>query len=537
MLQTKHLLSPDFALVFRALPGLYLLLSPDLVILDATERYAQTSNFAIGDVVGKHILDTFPDNPDESNSLAKQDLEASLRHVLQHKEAHTMPVLRFDVPLAQGGGFRKMFWRTVNIPLLNSEGEIVYILHETQDITSHMLQERISQQNSQWIDMLSDSLHAVAWEYDILGDDLIWGKGLQELFGYTPEEMVGDAWDKCVHPDDLKAVRQSMADALAAGEKFWTGEYRLKKANGTYAHVLDQSYIVYNEQGKAIRTFGSMIDISESKRLKKDLQESDARFRHLLENLPHMASTADADGKTLYFNDNWYSYTGMKPGQTDGWVHVVHPDDSSDALISWHEAAREGHSHEMELRIRNAADGAYRTFLRRSVPMFDVAGKVKLWICTYTDIEDQRQSLKRVWPKDQQLKKILELSPVQLCLLEGPEHICSYVTPGIYHLYGNRNYLGHPAHEIWPELLPLGFNDLLDQVYQQGDTVQINEFMTKVDPIGGDGKAHEAYFNFKYQPFAENGSTTGILISALEVTELVEAKKKAEQLANELRQR
>ncbi len=534
MPRQKHILPPDFALVFRALPGLYILLSPDLIILDATERYAQTTNFVIEDLVGVNILDSFPDNPDESNTIAQQNLKESLEHVLAHKEAHTMPVIRFDVPMPkeQGGGFQEMYWQTVNTPILNDKEKISYILHETSDITSSVLQQRINQQNEERMAMLTNTMNAVAWEYDIESDRLTWGNSLKELFGYTPEDigLSGSSWDKYVHPDDIQAVQQSVKDATAAGDKFWTGEYRLKKADGTYVHVLDQSYILYNEQGDPIRTFGSIIDISENKRIKEDLQESDARFRHLLENLPHMACTVDPKGKILYFNDNWYSYTGMRPGQTEGWINTVHPDDSADALTSWHQTFSAGNSREIELRILNPAENTYRTFLRRCAPMQDADDNARLWICTFTDIEEQRQTTEKVRQLDQQMKQILELSPVHLCLLKGPTYTCTYVTPGIYDIYGSRNYLGRTAREIWPELEYPGFQALLDQVYHKGDIVQINEFKTQIDPYR-DGQLQKVYFNFRYQPVRENGTISCILISAIEVTELVEAKSKAEKLA------
>ena len=529
-----------FDAVFRALPGLYLVMAPDLTILDATDAYLQALLLARDAIVNKNVLATFPDSANVSHASAKQNLEQSLNHVLRHKEPHTMPVLRYDLPLApeQEGGFEPRYWSTTHTPVLSGEGEVAYILQQTRDITSQVRQEQNARYSQAQLSMLTSATHAVSWEYDMAQDRLYWGTGLKEVLGYTPEEMGtgSDSWDSRVHPEDHPAMRDSIAKAKESGEKTWAGEYRFRKADGTYAHVLDQGFIIYDEDQRPIRTIGSIIDVSRSKLAEQELQESNSRFRHLLEVLPHMAWTADAHGGSLYFNGNWYSYTGMRQGQTDGWISVVHPEDSAEVLTVWHQAIQSGQMFEMEYRIRHAFDGSYRWFLERGLPMHGPDGRVTLWMGTLTDIEEQKQALQALQQKDMQMENILRLSPAHLCLLSGPQHVCRYITPGVYEIYGNRHYLGRTAREIWPELQHLGFPDLLDQVYQKGDSVQISEFKAEVDRFRN-GKPQEAYFNFKYQPLLNNGKVEGILISAVEVTELVEAKRKAEALAKALQHR
>jgi PAS domain S-box-containing protein len=523
--------------VFRALPGLYILLSPELVIVDCTERYSRTTYFNIDDVIGRNILDTFPDNPDESNQKARHDLELSLQHVLKHKEPHVMPVLRFDVPLPpeQSGGFEERFWHTTNTPILDKEGEITYILHETRDITEKVRNER----NVKRLDLLSSALHAVLWEYDNVHNRSYWGESIQKVFGYTPEEMTSSekSWEVRVHPEDFPAIMSSIEQALSSGEKTWTGEYRFLRANKTYAYVLGQAHISYDKNGHPELTVGTMVDLSSRKRAEQDLRESNERFQKLIESLPLMAWTASPSGKILHFNRNWYSYTGMPQGQTEGWINMVHPEDSAQVLTAWRKAVVTGQLLEEEYRLRDYIDGSYRWFLERAVPIQDENGKVKLWIGTYTDIHEQKHVLEQLRVKDQFMENILKTSPAHLCLLSGPKHICQFVTPGVYHMYGSRQYIGKPASAIWPELEVFEFGKLLDQVYHEGVTVSINEFRTPIDRHQR-GEPQDAYFNFKYQPLLDSdGNVEGVLISAIEVTELVSAKNKAEALAMELQNR
>ncbi|WP_460880101.1 PAS domain-containing protein [Pontibacter rugosus] len=434
--------------IFHLLPGLYLVMTPDLVIQHATDAYLKATLAFRENLIGRYFFEVFPNNPSTPDLDSAHNFELSLQYVLEHKQEHTMAVLRYDIPRPQssGGGFEERYWSPISRPILDDAGNLLYILHEARDITKEVLNEQEHLHNQERLYMLTDALHAVSWEYDIIRNKMTWGKGLQEFFGYTPEEMGsgGESWDMRVHPSDFDEVQKGIQQATRSGNRIWSGEYRFRKADGTYAPVLDQGYIIYDAMGNPIRTIGSIIDLSRSKRFEEDLQASDARFWHMLEVLPHMAWIADTTGRLIYFNENWYNYTGMKAGQVDGWINAVHPEDSAQLLSTWQETTKNGDFFEMEYRIKSKVTGEYRWFLDRGAPMLDEQGKTKLWIGSYTDIDDQKTALNQVILKDQYLEKVLNASPAHLCLLEGPQHICRYITPGFHKLYGNRQYIGRP---------------------------------------------------------------------------------------------
>jgi PAS domain S-box-containing protein len=532
----KSTLSPPLLeSVFRALPGLYLVLTPDLIIVEATDLFLKQTRISRAQAIGQHLFVSLPNNPNNPHKDSEQLVFQSLYHALERKEPYTIKTLPYDirVPVEQGGGFEERYWHATSAPILDDQGQVAYLVLEVRDITEKVLSDIGRKQSQEHLSPLASAMRAVAWEYDIANNRMTWGDGLQEIFGYTPEDMGpgGESWDSRVHPDDFESVQQSIHQALLRRQPTWTGEYRFQKADGTYAHILDQGYTTYDSQGQPERTIGSIIDITKGHHTEEALKESDARFRHLLEVLPHMAWTASAQGKVLFFNDHWYSYTGMQTGQTEGWIGVIHPEDSAMVLTGWPDAVASGSSYELEYRIRNHYDGTYRWFLERAVPMHDANGNVSLWIGTYTDIEEQKQHQYSKEKKEQQLETMLRLSPVHLCVFHGPGHTCQYITPGVYKIYGSRQYIGRTAREIWPELEPIGFFDLLEEVYRTGNTVRINEYKAAIDHQL-DGTPREAYFNFKYQPLFDNtNQVEGIMVSAIEVTNLVKARQEAEALA------
>lgn len=520
---------PALGAIFKALPGLYVVLTPDFIIVEATDALLEKTRVKREEIIGQPLFHIFPNNPDNPKIDSEGSVLQSLQHALTHKEPYHIESVRYDIPTENG--FEERYWKATSIPILDDDGQVQHLVHEITDITDKVQMERLHQQSQEHLSLITNATKAVAWEYDMVNNRMSWGEGLQEIFGYTPEEMGpgGESWDSRVHPEDFEAVQRSIQEAIAQRQSTWTGEYRFLRADGTYAYILDQGYTTYNSEGKPIRTIGSIIDMTQNRDTQEALKESDARFRHLLEVLPHMAWTASPKGQVLFLNNNWYSYTGMQPGQTHGWIGAVHPEDSAMVLTSWHEALATGSSFEVEYRIRHHLDGSYRWFLDRGLPMRDANGNITLWIGTYTDIDDQKQQADL--SKDDRLENLLRLAPVHLCVLHGPNHVCQFVTPSVYKLYGNRDYIGKTARELWPELESLGFFELLREVYTKGRTVYINEFRTPIDDQLN-GSPRDAYLNFKYQPLLDStGNVEGIMISAIEVTGLVKARQRAEALA------
>jgi signal transduction histidine kinase len=135
-IRTK-LSKPDFRILFESVPGLYLVLTPDLHIVAASDAYLQASMTKREEIVGRNLFDVFPDNPDDPTATGTINLGASLDRVLQSRTADTMAVQKYDIrrPESEGGGFEERYWSPVNSPVLDRDGSISYIIHRVEDIT------------------------------------------------------------------------------------------------------------------------------------------------------------------------------------------------------------------------------------------------------------------------------------------------------------------------------------------------------------------------------------------------------------------
>ncbi|WP_034256937.1 PAS domain-containing sensor histidine kinase [Adhaeribacter aquaticus] len=125
----------SFIKIFEAQANLALVLSPDLLILAATNAYLQETYMVREEITGKYLFDIFPDNPAAETSFAR-NLNASLQKVLATGINDNIGIIQYDIPDPNNpGAFLERYWTTLNTPVFNDRNEIVCIIHETVNVT------------------------------------------------------------------------------------------------------------------------------------------------------------------------------------------------------------------------------------------------------------------------------------------------------------------------------------------------------------------------------------------------------------------
>ena len=144
MPQRAALPLPDYRAVFESTPGMYLVLTPDLTIVAATDVYLRQSMTERDQIVGRHLLDVFPDNPDDPEAAGVTVVTASIRTVLRTKQPHAMAALKYDIrrPASAGGGFEERYWSLVHAPVLDGSAEIALIVQCADDVTERVQLQR-----------------------------------------------------------------------------------------------------------------------------------------------------------------------------------------------------------------------------------------------------------------------------------------------------------------------------------------------------------------------------------------------------------
>ncbi len=129
--------SIDYKSLFHAVPGQYLILSPELEILDASDSYLEASRKKREEIVGRRLFDVFPANPADPESDSVENLSASLDRVKTALSADTMAVQRYDLPDPDDpdAAWSDHWWSPVNTPILDEHGNLEMIVHQVIEVT------------------------------------------------------------------------------------------------------------------------------------------------------------------------------------------------------------------------------------------------------------------------------------------------------------------------------------------------------------------------------------------------------------------
>lgn len=145
-------------------------------------------------------------------------------------------------------------------------------------------------------------------------------------------------------------------------------------------------------------------------------QEMDA----ILRTAPDIVFSRQANGARDYLSDRFYDYTGAPPesGKGFGWLEYVHADDKERSLTEWKESVRSGKNYVSEYRLR-AADGQYRWFRARAVPLLGENREILRWYGICSDIHDSKLLEQSIRQAAAELEQIVDARTLELRKLSG----------------------------------------------------------------------------------------------------------------------
>jgi PAS domain S-box-containing protein len=123
------------------------------------------------------------------------------------------------------------------------------------------------------------------------------------------------------------------------------------------------------------------------------VKRQEKQLRDVIDTIPALAFSSSPDGKNEWVNRRWVEYSGLSQESSSGsgWRSTVHPDDLDEHVKKWQRSLASGEAFENEAR-RQSANGEYRWFLVRAVPLHDEHGNILKWYGTLTDIEDRKRA-------------------------------------------------------------------------------------------------------------------------------------------------
>ena len=305
---------------------------------------------------------------------------------------------------------------------------------------------------------MAENIHEIFWVADLghtrilyvsPGYDQIWGRSSQSLYEQPR------SWIESIHADDRPAVIENLEQRRRG--VFNDLEFRIVRPDGSMRWIRNRAFPINDPDGGLSRIAGLAEDITERKRGEAALREGEQRWRSLTEALPQLVWTSRPDGWCDSFSTQWTQHTGVPQDKLLGWgwLDTLHPDDREPTRAAWLAAVRGPGAYDVEYRVRRA-DGEYRWFKTRGVPIRDAAGEIVNWFGTCTDITEGKQLQEELRQANSRLDLAVRSSNMAIWEFEMPDGV--FENAGVHHLNAAEQ-LGYArpqtpeTYEEWIDLL------------------------------------------------------------------------------------
>jgi diguanylate cyclase (GGDEF)-like protein/PAS domain S-box-containing protein len=429
----------DFKALFDKSPYPYLLLAPDLTIIGANDTYLRTAERSLEDIVGQHVFDAFPQNPDDPDDSSLRDLQASLERAINTGKPDSMALVRYAIPrdTPEGMIFDERYWSIIHTPALDDKGKVTFLFQNPIDVTElyaakkalraaeverdfHFRTEGSIFTRSQELEATNRMLDAERTHLRRLFDQapgfIAVLRGPQYVF-----ELVNEAYYQLVGHRELvgKPMREALPElggqgyfrlldrVVASGEAFVGREMKVlmqRLPDGPMSEIyLDFLFQpVIAPDGSVSGVFIQGHEVTEQKRARDELYVSNERWKLAIEGAGDGVWDWNLQDNEAVYSTRWKEMVGFAehefPNRFEQWETHVHPDDLPGVLAVLR-ACLEGtvptYNSEYRLRCKN---GDWKWVLSRGIVVArDADGKPLRMTGMTSDISEKKQSDELIW--------------------------------------------------------------------------------------------------------------------------------------------
>ena len=239
--------------------------------------------------------------------------------------------------------------------------------------------------------------HLGSWEWDIIRGSRIWSDELYRILGYEPHTIEG-SYETIIdrtHPDDREQVANIANKFMSGDEVEKTFEHRIIRPNGTKRYVIGRWWMQKDNEGKPIKWFGTLLDITERKRTENDLLESEILLKSSIESSKDMIILSlDCKYRYLYFNkthlETMSHVYGAQPQIGDCIFDHMNVKDDIEKLTTHYDRALSGEGHSA---IEKYGKGESRYYYEVQYnPIYNEKNKIIGLTVFAQDITERKQS-------------------------------------------------------------------------------------------------------------------------------------------------
>nr|WP_272889351.1 ATP-binding protein [Stutzerimonas stutzeri] len=266
--------------IFDALPGIVLVVAndADYTMVAASQERLRATMTRREEIIGRPLFEVYHDGDTSVPMSAGINLlRTSLAEVartgrVQHLKTVGYPLRR---PHAEGGGDENRYWDVVNVPVLDEQGQVSYIIHQAEDVTESLLeQESAALRLRESDERLNAALLASGtgtFYWDLRNNRLDMDLPMQRLFGLEglTSGWLDDLLDM-IHPDDRNSIAQQCERCARYGDDFEM-QFRVRLPEGNERWIFDKGQTFTDANGRPSYMVGACLDITQHKRTEQAL--------------------------------------------------------------------------------------------------------------------------------------------------------------------------------------------------------------------------------------------------------------------------
>ena len=292
--------------------------SDGILVADVEERRFYIANKAICHMLGYSL--------EEIKNLNVTDIhpEKDLPYVLKQfeKQSRGEITLSGDMPVKRKDG--SVFYADVNTSVLTLGGKS-YLTGVFRDTTERKQLEQELQESKDSLLEAQQIAHIGSWDWDISKDKIYYSDEFHRIFGQQVKNFA--MFLSSLNPDDREYVEKSVNEALR-GDKPYDIEYRIILPNREERVIHAQGRVTTDRAGKPNRMVGTVQDVTERRQTEKVLQESEERYRVVIQGAHDMIQSIRPDGSFIFVNPAWLQTLGYTEEELPGlnMFNIIHPE-------------------------------------------------------------------------------------------------------------------------------------------------------------------------------------------------------------------
>jgi PAS domain S-box-containing protein len=393
-----------------------------------------------GDIetANRHLLEYFGTTIEEirqwgtNGMVHPEDLPREIERFTQSIQSGTL--YESEHRLRRSDGVYRWF-QSRGSPLRDANGDVVRWCWLLTDIDDRKRAEDAVRANERNLKLIIDTIPALAWSARADGSADFFNQHYIKYVGVSAEHAREWSWTAAVHPDDLNGLAAAW-QRIMASEESGEAEARMRRFDGAYRWFLFRANPLRDESGKIVRWYGTYIDIEDRKRGEEALRARELSWRQIIDNIPGLVATLGATGEVELLNRHTLEYFGKTNEELKDWalIDAVHPDDLPRVIGARIKSLEAGQIYDVEHRCRRA-DGVYRWFQVRGLPVRNEEGRITAWYLLLTDIDDRKKAEEALQVSERNLSLIINTIPTHIYVL-NTEGSVQYVNQAVMEYTG-----------------------------------------------------------------------------------------------------